>query len=207
MYIKERLLFVRNFIKNFSCTGAFFPSSSYLAEELVLSLKEVRPAYNILEAGSGTGAVTKHILKHMKEQDKLIICELNPDLCKLLKESLQANPDYQKHKDRVQIFEGGVQDVDATEKFDSIICSLPFLNFPADLTEEIFSKFYDFTNDQAKLSYFSYSGLKNIGALILGKQRRLIKQFLDNQKYFQRISANTVWKNIVPATVVHLSRA
>lgn len=66
---------------------------------------------NILEVGPGTGPVTRQILRFMGPQDRFLICELNHRFITRLQHTLQKNREFIRNRDRIDFFEGPVQDL------------------------------------------------------------------------------------------------
>ena len=141
----------------------------------------------------------------MTDTDQLTICEINKDLLTVLKTNLTDTADYQKHLERIEIVEAPVQDLKQENHFDVIVCSLPFLNFPLSLAEEIFQKFDTVAKPGCKISYFSYLGGKEFGSL-MNAERAKIKRFLEQQSYFKSIQKEVVWLNLLPAEVNFLEK-
>ena len=75
-------LFVRQFLKHPKEIGAFTTSSKFLARQMA---RVIGDSTNVIEFGSGTGAVTAHILKVLRPDGKLTCFELNPAFCHTLR--------------------------------------------------------------------------------------------------------------------------
>ena len=211
--MREHLSILKSLVENFQATGSICPSSSFLASSLAKNISKPRTqsktsadnGIKILEVGAGTGPVTKIILEEMAGTDRLTICEINKDLLAVLKANLTDTANYQKHIERIEIIEAPVQDLQQENHFDVIVCSLPFLNFPLSLTEEIFQKFNAVAKPGCNISYFSYLGGKEFGILI-NAERAKTKNFLEQQNYFKLIQREIVWLNLLPAEVHFLEK-
>lgn len=209
--MENQFALLKSMAKDFAATGTLMPSSSFLSKALteIITPEDNRPV-RILEAGAGTGPITKQILKKLRPQDHLTLCEMNPMLCDILRKYLEKDENYHKNRKNIEVFEGPVQDIERTDYYDFIVCSIPFLNFPAALAEDIFKKFHSLSNNNAKLSYFSYWGCKELGQILPLKEqqrRRELAKFLDNQHYFERTSKKNIWLNLMPAQVKYYKRA
>jgi len=215
--IKDNLVFLREFISEFQATGSFLPSSKWAADQLTHPIRNGRmQRLNILEVGPGSGPVTVRILKHMREHDTLTVCELNPRFMKALKEKLSKNEDYLVHKERVYFFEGAIQDYTVQshtpqEKFDVIICAIPFLNLEAAMVEEIFEKLKSLSSDQGLMTYFEYMGIRPMSLVISPPDRKRRIRELD--MFFKRIfgkhclDKRRVWLNVPPINIYTLNLA
>ncbi len=87
-YIIEYSKFIKNFMTNWKEIGSIVPSSRFLAQKM---LKEVDfdKARIIVELGTGTGSITKHILKNMHTDCLLVSFETNKEFCDFVKSTLQ----------------------------------------------------------------------------------------------------------------------
>ncbi len=209
--MEKQFALMKSMAKDFAATGTLMPSSSFLSKALteIITAHDNRPV-KILEAGAGTGPITKQILKKLRPQDHLTLCEMNPMLCDILRKYLETDENYLINRKNIEIFEGPVQDIEKENYYDFIVCSIPFLNFPAELAEDIFKKFHQLSKEEAKLSYFSYWGCKELGQILPLKEqtrRRELVKFLDNQHYFNRTSKKNIWLNLMPAEVKYYRKA
>lgn len=203
--MNSTLAFLKAIRKEFRHTGACLPSSRFVASAMAEDLNGEREAWNILEVGTGTGAISKSIIANLREGDTLTLCDINADMIAGLKATLEKMPEYHKHKDRIKIICGPVQDLPNDQKFDLIISSVPFLNFDAALTESILSKYHQLSKPKTILKYFQYLALRQISELCpgaRGQRVRALSRYLNNQKLFKEKNSNIVWLNPPPAIVI-----
>ncbi len=71
--MRDHLTFFREFRQRFKTTGAIAPSSRFLASAMTGPMKKVlrradAPPQRILEIGPGTGAVTRSIVKLLRQK-------------------------------------------------------------------------------------------------------------------------------------------
>jgi phospholipid N-methyltransferase len=209
--LTETIIFVKEGIREFQSTGSLFPSSKWAAEALTGPLRSRREPSRILEVGPGSGPVTVRILKDMHPQDQLTICEINPRLMEALKKKLASNQDYIKNKDRVSFFLGPVQEMPNTEKFDLIICAIPFLNLDVSTVEEIFDKLVEVSSENSVMTYFEYIGIRKISKVVSPPQRKRRIEQLDS--YFKTVYSrhnmkqHKVWLNLLPINIYKLELA
>ena len=181
-FITDYTNFLRELPDSFSEIGAMLPSSPHLAKLMVEPLlsAEKRGAWSILEIGPGTGPFTRSILKEMKPNDSLQICEINHRFMEVLKKSLANNSNFQANKDRISFYEGSIIDLAQTmepESFDFIVSSLPFHNFPVELVEEFLAVYSKVLKKDGILSFFHYAGLRKLSGISPNKKvRDRIKQ-------------------------------
>jgi len=209
-FLKENLLFIREFFAEFEATGSFCPTSKWAAKAMIAPLLKPRNGKRILEAGPGTGSVTIPLLASLRSDDHLVICEINPRFMQALKQNLANNPDYIKHKDRITFFQGPVQDLPDTEKFDVVICSIPFLNLEPEITESIFHKFRSLSKSDTVMTYYEYIGLKHLGRAVSQTRRRRIEQmenFLQTFACENSRSRQRIWLNMTPINVYQMETA
>ncbi len=209
--IRENLDVFREFVNEFQNTGTIFSTSGFAAEKMVNPLREPRGAKNILEVGAGTGPVTVKILENLKEGDQLTICEINPRLMSHLRKRLENDPNYQRFQDRVEFFEGPIQQLPEDRKFDVIISALPFLNFDVDMVQEIFEKYKRLSSEDVVVTYYEYIGLRSLGKSVAPKNRKERIKELDPylKDLFQHylIDKVRVWLNVLPIYVYTLKFA
>lgn len=126
--------FFREGIKNLKTVGTLTRSSKFVCKEMV-SFIDFSAAKVIVELGAGDGVITKHILKGMRPDAKLLVFEVNEAFCEILRnikddrlivvaDSAEKIGDYlQKNK------------LGATA--DYIISAIPFVALPDDLSYQI----------------------------------------------------------------------
>ncbi|MCB0318481.1 MAG: SAM-dependent methyltransferase, partial [Bdellovibrionales bacterium] len=182
--IKENLLVINQFLKEFKTTGEICPSSRWAAEALTYPMREANKALRILEVGPGTGTVTKKILKEMKNNDTLLISEINPSFMKVLKDRIKNDQNYLKNKDRIKFSLGPVQEIDHSEHFDIIVCAIPFLNLDVKTIESIFVTLKKLSTPETIMTYYEYKAMKSISKVIPPKSRqdriKSIERFFDS---------------------------
>ncbi len=211
--LKENLAILKaSLFSQFKNTGCFWSSSRWAADSLTQPMRRRRGGkLNILEAGAGTGAVTVSILKDLCEGDRLVVCEINSEFMKILKQRLQRNADYQKHKDNIIFFEGPIQDIPEDNKFDLIICALPFLNFELPLVKDIFQKLVRLSGKDTLMTYFEYLGIRPLSKVVSPNPRK--RRIKEIDRYFhaeylpRRVGQKICWLNHFPINIYTLDMA
>ena len=107
-------LFLNQARQNFLHTGAIAPSSRYVARAIVSAIRPDGDPIDVLEAGAGTGALTREILKRIPFGSRLDLYEINPVFTRHL-ENAFADPG------RVRVKNKRVEDIPAGKRYDAII--------------------------------------------------------------------------------------
>lgn len=203
--------FIREIPKNFRTTGALFPSSRALAEELTKDLREIgRKPLTILEVGGGTGAVTKVITSQMIEGDRLDVVEINPLFVKILNESI-SKPEQARHSwKRIEIIESDIRKLTASHSYDIIICALPFNNFDPLTTKSIFDAMCELLKPGGLLSYFEYWGVRALKWTLIGTDIR--KHSIETGRHTEELhrrmagSRHFIFANLPPAIIHRMKK-
>jgi phospholipid N-methyltransferase len=82
--MSDRVAFLQEFLKNPRQVASIIPSSRFL-ERRVVELADIRSARTVVELGGGTGGTTRSILAAMSPEAQLLIIEINPHFCTLLR--------------------------------------------------------------------------------------------------------------------------
>lgn len=206
----SKVLFLREFFREFTATGSFWPSSERAAAELARPLRsKPREQRKILEVGAGTGAVTKKILDEMITGDELTICEINPRFMTRLKKDVRTSKHYRWHRDQIRFFQGPVQELPTDENYDIICCGIPFLNLERTVVEEIFETFLTLSSSATSLTFYEYIGMRSLSRNFGARKRRTRMRQLDI--FFERLSqrfnveVTREWFNILPIKVYHVT--
>jgi len=208
--ISDLRLFWREFRHNFQSTGALLPSSRFLARALVRYVaagREGQPR-RILEAGPGTGAVTRRLVAAMGPNDRLDLAECNEQFVHRLRQHLQTDPLLGRAAERIRLFHLPVQELVCESGYDVIVCGLPFNNFPAELVEQILGTLLNLLRPGGTLSFFEYMALRRLRMLwARGEEQqrlRAIERVMSRVFEQRRVQVDWVWLNLPPAWVHHL---
>lgn len=177
-----RLNFLIEGIKNIKTTGTITRSSRYVCRKMIEEV-DFDNAKCIIELGGGDGVVTKHILKKLKGDTKLITFEILPKFCELLKNL---------NDDRLIIAEDSAENIrkhllaNGFEKADYVISTLPIVNLPEDLGERIVTAARDNLVDDGLYMQLHYS--------------LLVKDLYE--KVFGNVVYKFVVRNVPPAFIM-----
>lgn len=208
--VSDLRLFLREFRRNFHSTGALLPSSCFLARALVRYVAGGchGPPRRILEAGPGTGAVTRRLVAAMGPADRLDLVECNGQFVQRLGEHLQSDPLLSRAADRIRLFHQPVERLAVEPSYDLIVCGLPLNNFSAELVEQILDALLGLLRPGGVLSFFEYMGLRRLRLLgARGAERRRLQgidRILRGVYQGRQIRCDWVWFNLPPAWVHHL---
>ena len=207
--LKEIPIFINECLRTFKTTGSICPTSRWAAKQMVAPLRNrhFNKGLKILELGPGTGSVTRWILKEMNFEDSLSICEINSRFMDSLKKNLSSDPYYMTHESRVEFFCCPMQELEA-QKYDLIVCAIPFLNLDSKLIAEIFNKIADLSHEKTLMTYYEYIGLRQIGKnLSFGTNRSRMKNIdghLSDIREGCLAQEQIVWRNFLPVRVFTL---
>lgn len=173
--------FFKESIKNLKTIGTLTRSSKYLCKGMIKHVN-FDDANIIVELGAGDGVITKHILNNMKPDAKLLIFEVNPKFCEMLRaikdERLVVIED---SAEKLEIY---LQQINA-EKIDYIISAIPFVSLPDEVGYSIVGECYKYLKDGGSYIQVHYSFL--------------MKKMYDT--IFGNVDVNFVPFNIPPAFV------
>jgi phospholipid N-methyltransferase len=78
-------LFLKKFLQRGRTIASFAPSSSYMVRSMLRGIDFASCEY-VVELGGGTGPVTAELLRRAGNRCKVLIVELDPDLCQHLRQ-------------------------------------------------------------------------------------------------------------------------
>ncbi|MEZ6140599.1 MAG: rRNA adenine N-6-methyltransferase family protein [Zavarzinella sp.] len=128
----EWWLMVRKFVSHGTSIASFSPSSRFLCRSIVKGINWDK-AKCVVELGAGTGPITRELVKAAGPNTRLVIVELDPDFCKVLRHKFPNH----------EIIEGDACKLDqilaerGISHADHVISGLPLPSFPAALRDSI----------------------------------------------------------------------
>ena len=175
--------FFREGIKNLKTVGTITRSSKFVCKEMV-SFIDFSTAKVIVELGAGDGVITKHILKGMRPDAKLLVFEVNEAFCDLL---------HNINDDRLIVVADSAEKIgdyltknNLGDTADYIISAIPFVALPDELSYQIVEASRDHLSKGGLYVQLHYSLLV----------RKMYK------KVFGNVDVNFVPLNIPPAFVL-----
>ncbi len=145
-------------LKHFITTGAFLPSSKFLARRMTKDLK----GKVIVELGPGTGVFTKEILNKLPADGLLISIEKNPVFADYLKQNIKD--------DRFVLYIGDACNIslylneNGYDKADCIVSGLPLGHFSSETCHKILTEAKESLSEEGIFVQFEYfmAGIRSI---------------------------------------------
>ncbi|MET7451678.1 methyltransferase domain-containing protein [Streptomyces sp. NPDC005574] len=207
----ERWMFLIEAARDLRTTGAIAPSGQALARVLTEPVRAhgSRPLA-VLEAGAGTGPVTRALIPRLSEGSCLDIVEPNPRFAARLRRLVTTHPPLAARPAQVNVHQTHVEQLDTDQRYDVIVSGLPLTNFTPVQVERIMSRYMELLHPGGTLTYFAYLGTRRARALTASRTEARRHAAVDEiMATYQRTYATgrrTVWANIPPAYVWRLQR-
>jgi len=129
----NRLDFFRESMRNLKTVGTVTRSSPALCKGMIKPI-DFQKAKVVVELGAGDGVVTKHILKALRPDAKLLVFEVNAQFCNKIREIKD---------DRMIVIEDSAENIEnhlhklGLQQVDHIISAIPFVSLPVELCYSI----------------------------------------------------------------------
>ncbi|MCY9786407.1 phospholipid methyltransferase [Nocardiopsis sp. EMB25] len=211
--LRDTRLFFTQAVRTFHATGSVVPSSRALADALAEFVRE-RPApdrpLRIMEAGAGTGAITRGIAAAMRPGDTVDLVEANPAFAAHVEDLLGTDPELSEIADSATVHAMLVNDMGTDRVYDVIVSGLPFANFTAEAVGEILDYYFEVLRPGGTLSFYGYLYTKEVKAIIARREDYLrqartswlVQDWIDRYG----IRSERVLANFPPAWVHHLRK-
>jgi phospholipid N-methyltransferase len=204
----EATAFVRVSRRNFHDVGAVLPSSRFLGRALASNLRRRNSPCRILEAGPGTGPVTKQIISQLLPGDQLDLVELNEQFAAHLENRLVRDPSFRAVKSQVRVLCMPIERVEGVGVYDYIVSGLPLNHFSPEVVRTIMRAFKRLLKPGGVLSYFEYAYLRQLKVPLCkpAVRRRLLRvgRIVGKSIREYQIRQEHVLLNVPPALVHHL---
>lgn len=203
----KRWIFIREFFRLQRQIGSVWPSTPYLGREMAWMISSRPGGLRVLEVGPGVGPVTEQILKKLDRSDSLVLVELNPHFCEILRE--KAN-EWRRSPScpQLEIIEGDVLKYQDPKRFDAIVSALPLTNFTADWVEHVFDQFGRLLVPGGTVSYFEYWIFRKVREWApvpsLRARMRALTQILKSRTEGRILRQKLVLFSLPPANVTHV---
>lgn len=151
---KEKIFFIRKLLKNPKSVGAIAPSSKSLAAFVAQCIQSHEV---IVELGAGTGGLTKALLEVGLPSDRLVLLELDGDMCLLLRkkfpELLVIQGDASLLPELLEQYAPHIHSVDA------IVSGIPMVNLSKKEQSSIVEACFRVLSPQGRFLQFTYGPL------------------------------------------------
>lgn len=207
----EGWMFLLEAARDLRTTGAIAPSGRALARALTDPVRARAPhPLAILEAGAGTGAVTRTLIPRLSRGSRLDIVEANPRFAARLRRLVATHPHLAGTSGQVGVHQAYVEQLEPVPRYDVIVSGLPLTNFTPRHVETIMSRYMELLHPGGTLTYFAYRGTLRARALLASRTEARRHAAVDEvmASYQRRYATGrwTVWANLPPAHVWHLQR-
>lgn len=207
----EGWTFLIEAVRDLRTTGAVAPSGTALARALTEPVRARAPKpLAILEAGAGTGAVTRTLLTELTPGSRLDVVDANPRFTDRLHHLVRSHPRLAGRPDHVRVHQGLVEELDAGRRYDVIISGLPLTNFTPRQGETIMGRYLELLHPGGTLMYFAYLGTRTARSLLSTRaetrRHRAVEEVMSAYQRRYATGCRTVWANLPPARVWQLRR-
>ncbi len=206
-------LFLQQAFNTFRATGAVAPSGPALSSALTRFISErddPDAGMAIMEAGAGTGPVSRSIAAHMRENDTADLVESNAEFADYLRGLVETDPAMRQVADQLTVHQALVTDLGTDRSYDLIISGLPFANFTAEEVREIFEYYFTVLRPGGRLSFFGYLYTKEVKAVVAPRADylRQARSSWVVEEWANRygIGSERILPNIPPAWIHHLRK-
>ncbi len=159
---KEALMFFKRWLRHPLRMGSILPSSKSLGK-LVSKNVTIDDGF-VIELGAGTGCLTRQLLNTGIPADRLILIELDPELCNHLKATFP----------QLKVFHGNAADMahflpkEVVGNVSSVISGLPMTTIPNPIQKKIIDGCFDVMNQKGALLQYTYRPASSISADRMG---------------------------------------
>jgi phosphatidylethanolamine/phosphatidyl-N-methylethanolamine N-methyltransferase len=196
--------FIQESIRDFYHTGAIVPSGPALCDNLTKKIETAISPVRVLEAGYGTGAVTKSILKKIPEGSAYLGYDISEIFYNKTSIIIAKHERVMSGNISARLVLGDILNAPVKPPYDYIVCSLPFFCFEKEVVQKIMDHLMHSLKPGGWLSYFEYIGTKHLKKAFVGKTERLrLKEVGEINKDFKKrynAEVKNVLLNIPPAS-------
>jgi phosphatidylethanolamine/phosphatidyl-N-methylethanolamine N-methyltransferase len=202
------LAFIGEAARDPAGVGALCPSGLQLSQAMTMPVRAMAgQPISVLEAGAGTGAVTRALIAELPAGSRLDVIEANPRLAAKLNRIADAQP---VGNAQIRIHPTRIEGHEADAPYDVIASCLPLSNFPPQQVEAIMQRYFTMLHPGGVLIYFSYLGMRWARTLVASREatrrHRAVDQLLAGFQRQYGIQSRRVWVNMPPAAVRQLRR-
>lgn len=203
--------FLAEAMRDLRTTGAVAPSGRALARALTAPVTAAGDGpLTVLEAGAGTGSVTRALVARLPPYSRVDVVEANSRFARGLRQLARTDWSSPAGTAAVRVHEARVEQWETTHRYDAIVSGLPFANLPPGQVEAIMRRYLDLLRPGGSLTYFAYRGVRAMRGLA-GSRREAhrhcaVTEVLAGYQRRYAVGCRTVWPNVPPARVWCLRR-
>ena len=176
--IKEHSLFFRQALRDLNEVGSIIPSSRATGRAMTAAFRNRTAPARVLEAGAGTGPITIHIVKDMRDGDQLDMFEINPDYAAFLEKRFEHEEPFKRVKEQCRVYADMVESLEKVPTYDYVITAVPHASLPLEIVESVFSTYKAVLKPGGILTYIEFAFSKDI-----------LKTFTFNKAKRERVNA------------------
>lgn len=150
-----RISFFLESIKNMKSAGTIARSSRFICKEMT-SYVDFKNARVLVELGAGDGVITKHILRKMRPDAKLLVFEISDVFCDLIREI---------DDDRMIVIQDSAENLGkylkelGCKEVHDVVSAIPFVVLPEELSEKIVKEVRKYLRPGGVMIQLHYSTL------------------------------------------------
>ncbi|MEW2122011.1 methyltransferase domain-containing protein [Streptomyces sp. NPDC005474] len=207
----EGWMFLIEAARDLRTTGAIAPSGKALARVLTDPVRAQAPRpLAVLEAGAGTGPVTRALIPRLPRGSRLDIVEANPRFADRLRHLVSTHPQPTAGSAQVNVHQAYVEQFDTDQRYDVIVSGLPLTNFTPTQVERVMARYLELLRPGGTLTYFAYLGTRRARALTASRaearRHAAVDEIMADYQRTYATGRRTVWANLPPAHVWRLRR-
>jgi phospholipid N-methyltransferase len=190
--VRDKVLFLREFVRSPIRTAAVAPSSRTLAAKITAPV----PAHGapvVVELGPGTGSFTQAIRQRLAGRGRHVAIELNPRMAEALRRRF---PDLDVVCADASELPHVLADRGLTA--DVVVSGLPWVAFPTDTARPLLSLVAGSLTETGVFTQFTYAWTR-----WAAPARRQVHSL--RHTFEEVVSSRTVWRNLPPA-VIYVAR-
>ncbi len=200
----EMYVMLKRTWQNSKDVGGVAPLSRFVCQEIVSQMpqEESLDGRHYLEVGAGCGTTTEYIVQNLKDNDHLVLIEVDIEMCEFLKHRYQD-------KHNVTVCCCSITEWKSDQKYDAIISTLPFNSFDVQFAQQTMNVFHQVAKPDCVVTYVECPIVKQICKYFFSKKKRQkfekVQSFLQVIRENHLIASKTIYTNIPPIEVHHLS--
>ncbi|WP_327318370.1 class I SAM-dependent methyltransferase [Streptomyces sp. NBC_01235] len=207
----EGWMFLIEAARDLRPAGAAAPSGNALARALTEPVRVQAPRpLAVLEAGAGTGGVTRSLISQLPRGSRLDVVEADPRFATQLRHLAATHPAPAGGPRPVTVHQTCVEDLDTDDRFDVIVSGLPLSKFTPVEVERILARCMELLHPGGTLTCFTHVAICRLRALTASRReaRRgaAVNEIMSAYQRSYATGRRTVWANLPPADVWRLQR-